>query len=94
MPDRPAPPDTPHDGPRCPCCGGDRFWDNITDKRAGTHRGPAVKCKRRECDAGRGYPWGIFDPDEAFVFLYGEQPDVDGPPATAGDEAPVDDIPF
>jgi hypothetical protein len=44
----------------CPECDGDEFWDN----RGSDVKGPVFRCTNQSCDAGKGYPWGVFEPDE------------------------------
>jgi len=78
------------DAPACPACGSD-LWDN-REKRAGGWRGPAWKCKGRDCTGHQGEPWlqweskpipGLVDPS------HGELPPVqDGPPPHDDEDLP------
>ena len=69
------------DAPCCPACGS-QLWDN-TAKRASGWKGPAWKCKGRDCTGHNGEPWlqwqsepvpGMVDPSQGDAPQRGEGP--------------------
>ena len=44
----------------CPECDGEEFWDNRSDPG----KGPVFRCANRDCKTSKGYPWGVFEPDD------------------------------
>jgi hypothetical protein len=46
----------------CPECDGTKFWDNRQSKRS--EKDPDFRCANQDCDAGKGYPFAVWEPKE------------------------------
>jgi len=45
----------------CPSCDETEFWDNRSNKRS--PKDPDFRCANQGCDAGKGYPFAVWEPD-------------------------------